>query len=60
MSKREKLEEIFEMVYQTDFMNLRCGAVLAQAFGTGQSPELTQALEDYMTHNDYLRLKNEL
>ena len=48
------------MAYQTDFMNLRSGAILAQAFGTGQSQELTRALEDYMTHNDYLHLKNEL
>jgi len=29
VSKREKLEEIFEMAYQTDFMNLRSGAILA-------------------------------
>ena len=39
-TKKEKLEEIFEMAYQTDFMNLKIGDVLLQQFESGQNQEI--------------------
>ena len=48
------------MVYQTDFINLKLGELLSQQFESDQNQEIIQVLENYMKHNDYLRLKNEL
>ena len=48
------------MVYQTDFLNLKIGDVLLHQFESDDNQEIIQALENYMKHNDYLRLKNEL
>lgn len=60
-SHDDKLEEIFKMAFETDFSHLESGQRLLAAFEQeNKDPILLQILESYMSHNDYLQLKNEL
>jgi len=60
-SNEEKLEEIFKMAFETDFSHQESGQRLLAAFEQeNKDPILIQILESYMSHNDYLQLKNEL
>ena len=48
------------MAFQTDFSQNEYGRILNSAYEDDQNPQLLQILESYMSHNDYLQLKNEL
>jgi len=54
------LEAVFDMVYQTDFINAKEGDALLEAFENDENPEILDILESFQKHNDYLRLKNEI
>ena len=59
-SNGDKIDEIFMMAFQTDFSENEYGRILKAAYENDQNPQLLQILESYMSHNDYLQLKNEL
>ncbi len=48
------------MVYQSEFAGKPEGKIMKQFFEQELSKELLDILDDYRTHNDYLKLKNEL
>lgn len=54
------MEAVFDMVYQTDFINAKEGDALLEAFENDENPEILDILESFQKHNDYLRLKNEI
>jgi len=48
------------MVFQSEFTGTAEGKILKQFFEQELSKELLDILDDYRTHNDYLKLKNDL
>ena len=56
----DRVVEVFKLAYQTDFNDNETGAILKSAFEEEKDPELLQILENYLSHNDYLKLKNEM
>lgn len=52
------MQGIFDMIYQTDFIDDPNFKHLQEAFDKETMPELFSILEDYKSHNDFLKLKN--
>jgi len=48
------LKGIFNMIYQTDFIDDPEFKHLQEAFDKETMPELFSVLEDYKSHNDFL------
>ena len=48
------------MAFQTDFSNNEYGQILKKAYEDEKDPRIVQTIESYLSHNDYLQLKNEL
>ena len=48
------------MVYQTSFINEEIGDTLKRAFEVNKDEKIIKILKDYMVHNDFLEMKNQL
>ena len=48
------------MAFATDFNDQDLGPALKQAYEVDKDDQLQQILESYLSHNDYLKLKNEM
>ena len=59
-SNEDKNDEIFKMAYQTDFSKNDYGKILKQAYEEDKDHRVVSIIESYLSHNDYLQLKNDL
>lgn len=60
MNEKDKIDEIFKMAFHTDFSDNEFGKILKAAYEEDKEPKVMSIIERYMSHNDYLLLKNEL
>ena len=59
-SEYDQINDLFGLVYQQNFINEEIGDVLKDAFENGRDPRIVKTLKDFMTHNDYLEMKNQM
>lgn len=56
-NRKENLRGIFDMIYSAGFNSDPDYAYLQEAFDCETMPKLFDVLEEYKTHNDFLKLK---
>ena len=59
-SKEDQINDTFGLVYQQSFINEEIGDTLKEAFEVDKNEVIIKILENYMDHNDYLEMKNQL